>query len=982
MRMRPYVIVDLETTGLFPEQDEIIEIAAVILEAGEISGSFSSLVKPVRPIPPGITALTGISDEMVSGAPGLGEVLPELVQFIGDRQIVGHNIGFDLAFLKPFLTVDSPAIDTLEISRIVLPHAADHRLQTVARSLDLAGGTAHRALDDALLTARVFLALCQRLTELPLEVVARINRFSRGWNWPLAGLFQELELALLTRFPDRKISGQLQLRQPQAVQGLFAELPRTGKTEEYVSLEPFLVEETLGKDGALSRKLPGFEYRPQQAEVMAMVIQALNEGKHLVMEAGTGTGKSLAYLIPAINWAQNNGEKVVVSTHTISLQEQLWGKDIPLLQSLLPRPFRAALVKGRGNYLCLRKWFQVEENLESFSAADRRFLIRLVNWLAGTDTGDRGELNLNAVELETWNHIAADSDSCAGSRCRWCHDYCFLMRARREAEKADLLVINHSLLLSDLKSENKVLPEYNHLIIDEAHHLEETATKHLGTVVTRDGSIRLLESLGRESGRTPGYLFLLRKNGERARGLEETIQADLLRRLEETQRAVCDAITAARQFFALVYLGLNNNENIDYSGDRVTRRIRPQDRTGAWWLNLEAERDNFSYLLQALTGKLTGISVLLDDIVGSYGQMIGDPRDVAALAKSVRELDEAVRATTGADDERQVYWLEGEPGNESGHLSIHTAPVEVDGLLSDQIFSRKRSVILTSATLSTAGSFDHFLERTGLHLADPERVLMKSVSSPFQFDEQVLLCIPSDIVPPEEGGDEAYARAVAPVIKDICLAMEGRVMVLFTSYRLLTEIYEQVAADLSHSNIRLLAQRIDGSQARLLEEFQRSDRAVIFGTAGFWEGVDIKGEKLSCVIMVKLPFSPPSLPVIEARMELLQKEQKNGFYHYLLPAAVIRFKQGFGRLIRSGSDHGVVVVLDKRLVDKNYGRKFLASLPVKTHIKGDTPLIVRRIREHMQNGKNAATFPLKLSDTDDIPPALEKSGRRSGGACS
>jgi len=968
---RPYVVLDLETTGLSSTDDEIIEVAAVLLESGSLSRTFSSLIRPSRAIPARITDLTGISDDMVKDSPGLSEILPDLIRFMGDSQIVGHNIGFDLGFLKQYVALDVPGIDTLELSRIVLPRMSNHRLQTVARETGYYAGTAHRALDDALMTASVFLNLRKLMQELPLEVITKINRMARGWGWPLASLFGELELQQRIVFPRTKLSGGLLLLPLAAAGGLFGE--RRSETKPKVAaLDPGLAQETLGPGGLLSQKLPGYEYRSQQIEVMASVIRALNEEKHLVMEAGTGSGKSLAYLIPAAYWAAQNGQKVVVSTHTISLQEQLWAKDIPLLREALSVEFRAALVKGRSNYLCLRKWFAVEENIDSFPISERRFFIRLVNWLAGTGTGDRSELNLAGSDLESWRHMAADCDSCAGNRCRWFHDYCFLMRARREAENAQLLVVNHSLLLADLKAENKVLPDHNYLIIDEAHHLEEAATQHLGVSINRDSCLRLLSGLRGDHDGRPGPLGVFARNLERASGHDPSLRSEVGSRMEEARTTAGKATAAASQFFGLVRGGLAADQATDDYGGRVTRRIRPKDGSGDWWLGVEAAGDNLRYHLKALGDSLAGLLVLVEDMETGFGARVGEARDLVASLKAIRELDQAIGVVTNISDDSRVYWVEGDAGKEYGCLSLQAAPIEVARLLSEQVFSRKQSVVLTSATLSVGTSFNHFLERSGLSLSDPERVIVKGVQSPFRYEEQVLLCISSDIPPPAESGDEGYAQAVAPAIRDISLAMGGRVMVLFTSYRLMAEVYRLIGEDLRSNNILLLAQNIDGAQSRLLEEFRKAERGVILGTAGFWEGVDVKGEDLSCVIVVKLPFAPPSMPTVEARMELLQSQRQNGFYHYLLPNAIIRFKQGFGRLIRSGTDRGVVVVLDKRVLDRSYGRHFLASLPIKTHIKGDIPFLVRRIREHMEQGFNRGTFPVVLERTADIPQALTK----------
>jgi len=934
-----YVVCDLETTGLNPENDEIIEIGLVRLEMGNIAGTFHSLVRPGRPLPVKIKRLTGLDDQKLCSSPTIDLVLPEAINFIGGSPVVGHNVSFDAGFLSAALGRFLPNLlyDTRELARLVLPGAFSYRLGSLCASLGIDMPVQHRALDDAVATARLFLVLMERLKEFDLNILIQLNDFlskaSSNWLPVVSNLVKEK----LSRFPDQKLPFYPFQVMEEPEFGKSRGAPGTNGDGTGVELEQEKVLTFIREE--ISSCLPGYERRPQQETMAVEVTGALNKGKYLLAEAGTGVGKSMAYLIPAVLWSLLKRQRVMVATHTISLQEQLWVKDVPLLQQLLKQPFRVALVKGRQNYLCLRRWFGMTGG--DFTPEEAALFARILTWLTVTRTGDRSELNLAGQENELWYMVCADTDSCLGSRCRWFQRACFVIRARREAEEADLIITNHSLLFSDLRVENRVLPAYGPLIIDEAHHLEDSATLHLGCQVSRGTFNRWFGMVGKN---------LVK--------LAEIVPpaGDLLRwknTMAEVKEAMALTTEACRTFFTmLTEILIRTNPDNGEGYPKITFRLNPLllSRISEWavlsdyYAGLVSDADN-------LIGALRKLKELLELWAISEESWAGPAFDLMQVIKTGLQVIEDLGFIFNCRDDGYVYWVEtGSLQQES--TALLAAPVAVGDLLYEQLFKNKECIIFTSATLTINGSFEYYLERTGLNRLSPEKLVPVRLDSPFSYEKQALLCIARDLPLPGAVPDEEYLDLLAAALRDLIGAVRGKTMVLFTSHRTLREVYGRLKPALEEMDICLLGHNIDGGRSRLLEEFRTTDKAILFGAASFWEGVDIPGEALQCVIMVKLPFGSPVIPVVEARLEELARQDRDGFFSLSLPEAVIRFKQGFGRLIRSRQDRGVVVVLDRRIVGKKYGRHFLNSLPLRSHVRGDTGMISRKVAEWLADIDN------------------------------
>jgi ATP-dependent DNA helicase DinG len=926
-----YVVCDLETTGLDPEKDEIIEVGLVRLEMGSIAGTFHSLVRPGRLLPVKIKRLTGLGDQELCSSPTIDLVLPEVIGFIGDSPVVGHNVSFDAGFLSAALggCLPNPLYDTRELARFVLPGTSSYRLESLCTFLGIEMPVQHRALDDAVATARLFLVLMEKLNEFDLNVLTQLNDFLSKANSNWAPVMSDLVKKKLSRFPDQKLFFYPFQVMEEPESGKSRTAPGTNEDGTGVELEQ---EKVLTFMEGISSCLPGYERRPQQEAMAVEVTGALNKGQYLLVEAGTGVGKSMAYLIPAVLWSLLKRQRVMVSTHTINLQEQLWFKDIPLLQQLLNQPFRVALVKGRQNYLCLRRWFSMTDS--DFTPEEAALFARILTWLTVTRTGDRSELNLIGQENEWWYLVCADADGCLGSRCRWFQRACFVIRARREAEEADLIITNHSLLFSDLRVENRVLPAYGPLIIDEAHHLEDSATLHLGCQVSRGAFNRWFGMTGKNLVKlaeiVPPAGDLLRWNNTMA----------------EVKEAVALTTEACRTFFTMlteILIRTSPDNGEGYS--KITFRLNPLllSRISEWAVLSDYYAGLVNYF-DNLTGALHKLRELLELWAISEESWEGLAFDLTQVIKAGLQVIEDLGFIFNCRDDGYVYWVEtGSLQQESTVLLA--APVAVGDLLYEQLFKNKECIIFTSATLTIDGSFEHYLERTGLSRLSPEKLVSVRLDSPFSYEKQALLCIARDLPLPGAVPEEEYLDALAAALKDLIGAVRGKTMVLFTSHRTLREVYGRLKPALEEMDICLLGHNIDGGRSRLLEEFRTTERTILFGAASFWEGVDIQGESLQCVIIVKLPFWSPGIPVVEARLEELARQDRDGFFSLSLPQAVIRFKQGFGRLIRSRQDRGIVVVLDRRLVEKKYGRHFLNSLPLRSHVRGDTGMISRKVAE-------------------------------------
>jgi DNA polymerase-3 subunit epsilon/ATP-dependent DNA helicase DinG len=650
------------------------------------------------------------------------------------------------------------------------------------------------------------------------------------------------------------------------------------------------------------------------------VASAIADGDHLIVEAGTGVGKSLAYLVPSALHAARNGARTVVSTNTINLQEKLVASDIPLARKILasagltPADLRVAQLKGRANYLCLLRW-AAARHAPTLTAEEAQVLVRMLFWLARTETGDRAELNLRRNEDAAWRRFSANDASCLSSQCIYVRDgSCFLHRAKKRAEAAHVLVVNHALLLSDIATGGNVLPEYQHLVVDEAHHLEDEATSQFGFAGGEPELVGWLDlvharaSRDRDGGLVASVLSSTRASSQ-ASGAAPGLQA--------LTRPLSQSVASARERVAVFFQTLQSFAQQHGSGGGeyderivISRGMRVQPD----WAGVEQTWFEADERLAQVSGL---VEELLDALVAADP---GDVLDRDAIASEAGELIDAgeklrrnISKIVGEESKDTVCWIT--LMRRDAAPSLSAAPLTVSETLKTRLFDPKESVVLTSATLSTDGSFEYIKQRLGLE--DPQELML---GSPFDYKQSTLILTPSDMPEPAQVG---YAASTQTAIIELVRASEGRALVLFTSHAALRTAYNGIKRTLEEQQILVLGQGIDGTPRQLLAALKGSHRTVVLGASSFWEGVDVTGEALSLLIIARLPFSVPSDPVFQARAELFDQP----FEQYAVPQAILRFKQGFGRLIRRKTDRGVMVVLDRRLRSKQYGVSFLRSLP-------------------------------------------------------
>jgi ATP-dependent DNA helicase DinG len=630
--------------------------------------------------------------------------------------------------------------------------------------------------------------------------------------------------------------------------------------------------EVFGPDGLIARAHPEYEYRPGQIEMARAVMRAFEEKRHLIVEAGTGTGKTLAYLVPAVAAALGGNGRVIVSTGTKNLQEQLMEKDIPFLQNILPKPFSATYMKGRNNYVCLNRLARAQSMpvLDGLDEVD--YFDEVSHWSRESETGDRAELANLPESLSFWRHIDARSESCLGQKCPD-FDPCFITRMRNRAQEADIVVVNHHLFFADLSlrgsNYGSVLPEYTAVILDEAHLVEEVASEYFGAQVSNYQIDDLVRDLGMLT-------------------IEDA----------EIDKELTHSVARLSRFSENFWMGFRDGRGEDGRYPIIPGTFARKNSDG------ELEATPLGELYVVLEGAITRTETTLDALKEK-------PPEVESLIRRLREIRFELEFIVTGTDKKFVYWLE----RRNRGVFLRASPIDVAGLLQDKLFEEVPTVVLTSATLSSGGNFAFIRDRLGLDTADD-----LIAESSFDYESQAILYLPARMPDPR---DREWASAAAAEVTRILNATEGRAFVLSTSLAGMQALYDNVWAEIDYP---CLVQG-SASKGQLLKRFRETPNAVLFATSSFWQGVDVRGEQLSCVIIDKLPFAVPTDPIVAARQRYIEDNGGSSFYQYSVPQAIIALKQGLGRLIRSTTDRGVLAILDPRLRTKGYGRTFLQSLP-------------------------------------------------------
>ncbi|MBN1303077.1 MAG: DEAD/DEAH box helicase family protein [Anaerolineales bacterium] len=909
--MTDIIAIDLETTGLDSKKDAIIEVGAVRFNNKRVQDEWSTLINPGRHIPDFISNLTGITDSMVRQAPSIQDVIAELAAFIGEAPVLGHNIRFDLSFLQRYgLCQNNQVIDTYELASVLMPAASRYNLGALGQILGIPLPATHRALDDARVTQAVFSLMYEKAMQLPLDLLAEITRLGEPLAWDANWTFQQ---ALKARAKEG-ITPKKTLRSSHAP--LFetrqGQYPPLQSADEPAMLDPEEVTALLEHGGPFSKYFENFESRPEQLEMLSAVTTALSTGQHLMVEAGTGVGKSFAYLVPAALFALENNTRVVVSTNTINLQDQLIKKDIPDMKAAIGlEELRASVLKGRGNYLCPRR-LEFHRQHAPTNAEEVRILAKILVWLTENQSGDRNEINLTGpIERDLWRRLSAEDDACDGDTCmKRMGGVCPFFQARQAAQSAHILIVNHALLLADVAAGSRVLPEYDYLIVDEAHHLESATTNALSFRLTQNELERILREIGSSSSGTLGRMI-----SELAGALRPSDHAQLGQMVKRATDLAFRVEHQCRDFFiTLGEFAHYQREGRPQNNYAWQERILPATRTQQTWEEVEvawdAAGETLNLLLNALSEIHKAAAELYAEGLDELEDFIGD---LGNLYRRLLEIASNLNALIFEPSAQQVYWIEVQPNGQS--ISLNAAPLHVGSLIEKHIWHPKTSVILTSATLTTRGEFTYM--RNTLNAADADEL---ALGSPYDYESSTLLYLPNDIPEPNAQG---FQHTLDRSLIQLCQATSGRALVLFTSYAQLKRTSQTISGPLADQDIIVYEQGEGASPNTLLETFKSTERAVLLGTRSFWEGVDVPGQALSVLVIVKLPFDVPSDPLIAARAETYEDH----FGEYYLPEAILKFRQGFGRLIRSQYDHGVVVLMDRRLQTKQYGRHFIDSLP-------------------------------------------------------
>ena len=909
-----FVAIDLETTGL-EETAEIIEIGLCKVEHGEITATLSHLVKPINIIPTDITLITGIDNHMVSDAPAWEDIQDEVLTFIGDEMLVAHNISFDRTILENHLGYQTPNLwaDTHDFAKVFLPTLTSYKLVSIGQELAIESSLHHRALADAELCAKAFLIIMEKALTVGGFTLQKIANVFQGEN---NGFTQTL--AWMVQYT------------------LTHEMPAAPLTNDavtdYINSSPAVsfqnAEVFFHSGGIMSKYRADFQYRPQQISMLRTITEAFQENKHAIIEAGTGTGKSFAYLVPSLLWAVENGTKVVISTNTIALQEQLYQTDLPFLRKALEYNFTAALSKGRSNYLCLRRLDLYQNQAKTMLWSEKIFLAQLYYWFQVYPGGDKETLNLNKLEQQYWSNISSQAETCLGNKCSY-FKKCAFMTNRRKCEQSEIIITNHAQLLQDIKLDGSILPNYQHLIIDEAHHLEDEAIKQFTDTV----DLELLRKSSKQLERSGNIINrILRKLHD------IPIYTEIYTRINDTYTQMHDDIAALEKQISETITYVFTIKQLEKSNER---RITPKERTSDWWQALSEYLSGCQNLTKTLYHRLTSVANYLDSTDAAEDLLKELNSTIAMFREQVNIFEDFLDGSAP----KKVYWLEYNKSSWGNNLSLSVALIDIMPLLKEKLFDAKDTVVLTSATLAIRNDLNYTAES---FLLKPEEYRSYITPSPFDYKKQSVIAIPVDNPDYSQTNEYAYADMVIRNLEKIIPSVTGGVLVLFTSYAMLNKVYFALKRNPDLSEYNILAHGQDGSRSSILHNLSNAEKTIVLGASSFWEGIDVKGSGLTTVVIVKLPFSPPTKPIDSAKLELLQASGKNGFMNYSLPQAILKFRQGCGRLIRTASDWGAVIILDNRVLTKSYGQDFLRSLPRQNILREDMDSICDKLGRWMQ----------------------------------
>lgn len=849
--MGTYVIIDVEATGnVHVKKTRIIDIALIVIQNGKIIDKFTTLINPETPIPSFIASLTHIDDEDVKDAPLFADVAKQIKQMIASHSIVGHNVLFDVRFLnKEFglLGMDeliNPIIDTVELSKILYPTLRQYKLSAIAKRFNLSHDQPHRALSDTLVTGELFLKLIDKLSKLPYETKNHLNKLIPHFHSNLSELIYKTKQKNTT-------NNQYVTYNELTFKNIFHNERRESDVLNLSFGE--LIDDIYGEKGKLMTFLPNYDYRKSQQEISEQIYDAFQLKRHTLIEAATGTGKTLAYLIPALYEAHKQGEPIVISTEKINLQFQLLEDELPKLKYLLPFSFRYVALKGKHHYLNLAAFHdELVEQHENYHINLIKAMILI--WITETETGDFNELSLTEGLTSFLTKISAKTNK---ANSKW-DNYCYYNNAFKKSEQAHLIIVNHALLCSDLYLKNGLIPTYRKLIIDEAHQLAEVAKQQFSVVIDFKYVLHTIKQIMKN-----------KLNEER---------------LKKEFRVLNEVLFDCYQFI------------IHHVEKNAETEINDDERL--WQLLIDLI-NRIVYSFTELLKKLNDVQS--DDMCETLRQFSEHFTQLGKIS-----FKESNSVTFARQNENNIF------------ISIYQP--YVNQYLAEHLFKEKQSVILTSATLTVNNSFQYISEETGIYNFT---LVKKAFKSPFHLTEQTKLMVPNDFPSVQ---DEEFIYVASESILSLINMLQGNIIVLFTSHDMLQSVY-YLLDELIGLQYNLIAQNITHrNNYDMLNDFKMIHNSILLGTNAFWEGIDVPGESLRCLIIVKLPFDNPKQPQHKLKHNLLKAKGINSFYYDTLPRMIIKLRQGIGRLIRNKKDKGVIYVLDNRLHTASYAEQIQTSI--------------------------------------------------------
>lgn len=929
LKLTDFVVFDLETTGTDSYLDRIIEIAAVRYKDGKVVSKFVHLIDPETEISENISILTGITNDDVKGKPRIDDILPEFIRFTGDSPLVGHNINFDLSFINVNLQAhdsilmlgSSSFYDTLLLSQIFFPvEVSNHRLSSLTEYFGFKSDNLHRAYNDCEATGYLFLKIIEKAVASNESTVKKLVEVSgKSELIYIKEFLNNLANYFLRTSFGRKIKEK---PRPFSATNVLLRDSEPDDDELYELSKDDLSDKIFGPGGAFEKNIATYEYREEQLVMSRKCAEVLKEDKILVCEAGTGVGKSFAYLVPSIVFSLLNRDRIIVSTNTKNLQEQIFFKDLPVLHELFRSSFKAVLLKGRNNYICRNRYERILNHPDDYlSEEEYEKFMPLIYWADRTVTGDIEENNGFKMGFSRflWNKLRSDKGFCSGKKCPK-YNSCYLQNVRKNAFKSDLVIINHSLLFSDMASENAVLGSYAHLVIDEAHNVENAATKYLGF----EFNYFIMKNL------------LNRINYNNRQGINIRIErtASYLSTDKET------VMTLNEQ---LLEKAKNTHDQTKSIFDLASSSILSKHNSGSQFINIKnryydiyevltSEKENIS--LKFLFEDLLSILRRLDAVFNMEAEKNHELDDISAEIKSVLSQAEEAAESYGfflnSKRDNFVFWYEvtASPGKEN--IYLYAAPLNVSELLRTDLYDNLKSIIFTSATLTIESRFKYMLKKLGLDEYEDDRIETLMLGTPFDLRSQLKIVAPSFIASPKNAA--VYEKDITEILKHLCEDHDNGTLVLFTSYYQMNNVFNSIKSHFVKKDRIVAVQNKDMSRTNLIKQFRSVRNSFLFGTDSFWEGIDVPGDALHTLVISKLPFAVPTEPVVQARTEELEKNGIDSFMGYSVPETILKLKQGIGRLIRHRNDRGIILILDSRVVNTRYGRAFLNSLPVEPEI--------------------------------------------------